>query len=132
MSLTNSVKTMSGKGLSHRKLDKRQRAVIAANACDGIVDIDLSNRQIAELFGVSISYIWIARQLSSEERAAILSGKDTTSFHDLAKHLALPAPKKNGNGHALDDAALLEIVRTAGVNRVLDAAVKADKEFVAF
>jgi hypothetical protein len=128
---TNTVKTMSGKGLSHRKLDKRQRAIVAANVCDGLATVELSARQIADVLNVSISYVWLARQLSAEKRSAILAGKDATSFTGLTKQLVLPAPKRNGNGHAiLDDAALLTMVRSAGVDRVLDAAAKVDSRAV--
>ena len=67
------------------------------------------------------SYIWAAAKLSPEKRLAIIEGNDTTSFTLLLDPPppALPAPKAVEDSDLFD---LFDVVRRAGVNRVLDVA----------
>jgi hypothetical protein len=87
-----------GRSVAHRKLDKRQRACLAANLADGLATLQPTIVQAAMLLGVSPAYVAQAQCLTPERRAAILSGSDATSFHallDAPKRLALPAPVSN-------------------------------------
>jgi hypothetical protein len=120
-------RVISGRALAHRRLSARQRAAIAAQLLEQEVVIDLSVRQLALLIGVSVPYILTARQLSSEKREAIVNGKDLTSFTTLlppaSKPLALPKP--------VTDLELAEIVRAAGIERVLAVACQVENQLVA-
>jgi hypothetical protein len=123
---TATARTISGRGLSHRRLDARQRAAIAADVLAGLAVIKPTARQVADMFGVSVAYIGIAKQLSPAKRRAIASGKDSTSFVALlnppAERLALPAPTAS-----IDDATLANVVQLAGIDRVLAAAVSVEQ-----
>jgi hypothetical protein len=116
---------LSGRGLAHRHLNKRQRAVLAADVVDGIVTVQLSAKQVAQLLAVSVPYLALAQQLSPKKRAAILSGKDDTSFAGLlnppAPQLALPAPRLAITWDGASDDALLANVRAAGITRTWTA-----------
>jgi hypothetical protein len=127
-SATAARRVVSGKSLAHRKLDKRQLAILAADLVDGVMTIQLTMRQVARLLGVSENYIRIAQRFSPAKRAAILAGRDSTSFAVLlnpsARCLALPAPKQPIIDWAgIDDATLSDVVRAVGIDRALAAAV---------
>ena len=77
------TQTITGASLAHRQLDKRQRAVLAADMLDGLVTFTPSAKQLADIFDVSVPYINVARKLSAGKRAAILKGWDPVSFADL-------------------------------------------------
>jgi Pyruvate/2-oxoacid:ferredoxin oxidoreductase gamma subunit len=113
-------KVISGRGLSHRKSDKRQLAVMAANAADGLTVVTLTEKQVADMFGVSVTYVRIARSLSLGKRAAILHGSDQTSFATLMPNGTKSTKKVNTD---ITDVELIEAVRCVGVTRVLNAAV---------
>jgi hypothetical protein len=121
-------RVLSGRGLSHRHLNKRQRAVLAADVVDGIVTVQLSAKQVAQLLAVSVPYLALAQQFSPEKRAAIMSGKDDTSFVALlnppAPQLALSAPRLAITWDGASDDALLANVRAAGVSRTWTAIEK--------
>jgi hypothetical protein len=119
--------TMNGRGLAHRQLDARQRAVLAADVLDGTVRLNPSQKQLADLFGVSIPYIQAARRLSAGKRTAILRGWDPTSFADLVHpqrqlRLKLPVP----NCASITNVQLEHVIRAVGVERVLEAAVQVE------
>jgi hypothetical protein len=118
-------RVISGRGLAHRRLNARQRAVLAADVVDGIVAVQLSAKQVAQLLGVSAPYIALAQQFSPEKRAAILSGKDSTSFVGLLNpptpQLALSAPRLAITWNEANDDALLANVRAAGITRTWTA-----------
>jgi hypothetical protein len=119
------TQTIVGAGLANRHLDKRQRAVLAANVLDGLVTFSPSQQQIAAILGVSVPYIQAARGLAPGKRAAILRGWDPTSFADLVHpqrqlQLKLPAP----NCASVTNLQLEHVIRTVGIERALDAAVK--------
>jgi hypothetical protein len=116
-------RVIDGRSLVHRRLDARQKAVLAADVVDGLATIRLTTKQLAEIFNVSVPYIALARELSPEKRSGIITGTDSTSFAGLlnapAPTLALPAP----NWKALiDDTSLFNIVSAVGIDRVLSAA----------
>jgi hypothetical protein len=124
------ARILSGRGLVHRKLDKRQLACVAANAAQGQTKIDWSVAQLVAALKVSRAYVDLARTFSPEKRQAIIDGLDATSFAALRKapelqQLAIPAPKRRivVNGKSIDDATLLQVVRSAGVERTLQAAM---------
>jgi hypothetical protein len=119
---------LTGQSLVHRLLDKRQRAVLAAGVSDGLVRFVPSQKQLADIFGVSIPYIELARRLSPDKRAAIVRGWDSTSFAKLLRpqrqlRLKLPAP----NCASITNLQLEHVIRAAGVERVLDAAVAVER-----
>jgi hypothetical protein len=117
--------TLSGRGLNSRRLDKRQLACLAANAKEGLTQIDWSIAQYAAALKVSRPYIDLARTLSAEKRAAIIEGHDQTSFVGLLKapQQQLALPLTNGKS---DDAELVAVVRKFGTTAVLDACVAAE------
>ena len=121
---------LSGRALVHRKLDKRQLACIAANAAEGQTRIDWSVAQLTAALKVSRVYIDLARSFSPEKRQAIIDGLDGTSFAALLKtpelqQLAIPTSRRRVvvNGKSIDDATLLAVVRNAGIERTLQAAM---------
>jgi hypothetical protein len=118
-------RVISGRGLAHRRLNARQRAVLAADVVDGMVTIQLSAKQVAQLLGVSVPYITLAQQFAPEKRTAILGGKDDTSFAGLlnppAPQLALPAPRPAITWDGASDDALLANVQAAGITRTWTA-----------
>jgi hypothetical protein len=119
--------SLDGRVLRH--LNARQRACLAANIlADPDGSFHPAVNQLANMLRASPAYIGIARQMSAAKRAAILAGYDETSFAGLLNApkapLALPAPKAS---NWIGDAELLNIVRTAGVARTLDAAVAVEQ-----
>ena len=107
------AKVPSGRGLVHRHLDKRQLACVAANVIKGSTDIEWSVAQLMAALKVNRQYIDVACTLSPEKRAAIIDGRDQTSFVTLLKTV-------NGNGKD-DDAVIVALVRKYGPARVFDA-----------
>jgi hypothetical protein len=120
-----------GRSLVHRHLDARRKAAVAAQILAGEVAITLSARQLAQLVGVSAPYIHAALQLSATKRQAIAEGKDTSSFAILLKPppklpvepLMLPKP--------VSDAALISIIKDAGLDRALEAACAVERSAAA-
>lgn len=116
------VSVIKGAGIGNRHADKKQLACLAAAILAGDAGFKPSLRQLATLFGVSVTYIGVAQQLSAAKRKAIISGEDPTNFSTLLLNrptapLALPAPK------IVTDTELEETIRTAGIARTLDAAI---------
>jgi hypothetical protein len=113
-------KVITGVSLVHRKLSKTQLAVLAANVTDGLARYVPTNQQIAADFGVSVTYIDIARRLTPEKREAILKGRDTTSLAELMprRPALVPAP----NCASVTNIQLEHVIRVAGIERVLEAA----------
>lgn len=121
-------RTVHGRSLAHRRLDARQRAAIAAQILSGEVEIKLSACQVAMLCGVSAPYVAAAAQLSPAKREAIAQGKDATSFTTLlasTKTLALPKPV------IVTDEKLSNIIKTAGIDRVLSVACSVERNAAA-
>jgi hypothetical protein len=118
-------KVITGASLVHRALNKRQRAVVAAEVADGTAWLILTQSQLATILNVSAGYIRTARSLSPSRRTAILQGEDHTSFADLSARLAPPKVRRNGK---IDDAALVDLARKVGVDRLLTAAITAERD----
>jgi hypothetical protein len=114
------TKVITGASLVHRQLSKTQRAVFAADVIDGLARYVPTNQQVATAFGVSQTYIDIARKLTPGKREAILRGWDTTSFAELMprRSAMLPAP----NCASITNLQLEHVIRTVGIERVIDAA----------
>jgi hypothetical protein len=128
------TRTIVGAGLANRRLDKCQRACLAADVLDGIVMFSPSQKQLADLLGVSVPYINAARRLLPGKRAAILKGWDPTSFTDLMnppKQMSLAMPKVPAitviDATEISDSYLATVIRAAGVDRVLEAAIAAER-----
>jgi hypothetical protein len=125
------VGSLSGRGVLHRHLDKRQLACIGANVADGVTKIELSVAQLAAALRVNRVYIDLARTFSPEKRAAIIAGRDATSFVTLLKtaKAVLPEPQlvlplkhsSNGNGDEV-----IAFVRKYGTACVIDACIAVD------
>jgi len=96
------TQTITGASLAHRQLNKRQRAVLAADMLDGLVTFSPSQTQLANLLGVSIPYINVARKLSAGKRAAILKGWDPVSFAERRPSLIGGRPSSKGTSNALE------------------------------
>jgi hypothetical protein len=115
------VPVIRGTGVANRHATKKQRAALAAAVLAGDVDFTPSQRQLASIFGVSVAYVGLARQFSPAKRKAIIAGEATINFTTLLNGpkapLALPAPK------LVSDAELEEVIRIAGIDRTLTAAV---------
>ena len=118
MKSNDNAKVLSGRGLVHRHLDKRQLACLAANVLEGSINIDWSVAQLMAALKVNRQYIDVACTLSPERRQAIIDGRDQTSFAALLK--AVNGNGKNGNGKD-DDAVIVALVRKYGPARVFDA-----------
>jgi hypothetical protein len=128
------TKTIVGRGLAHRHLDARQRACLAADVLDGAVQLDPSQKQLAEIFGISAPYIQVARKLSPGKRAAILRGWDPTSFADLVNpsrqlqpQLRLRAPDAKANGKSsISDTEIENMIKAVGIERTLEVAAQVE------
>src|SRR5262245_42703717 len=112
------IRTITGHSLVHRDLNKRQLAVLCANVVDGLALYIPTQKELADIFGVSVRYVEIARGLSLLRRAAILKGRDQTSFAELSppRQLALKMIKPE-----ISDTQLENLVRAVGVERMLNA-----------
>jgi hypothetical protein len=109
---------LTGASLAHRRLDKRQRAVLAADIFDGQRYLP-SKKELVHLFGVSLPYIEIALRLTPDLRRAILNGRSTVSFVDLARS---PRQLKLPMCASITNQQLEHVIRIAGVERALAAA----------
>jgi hypothetical protein len=122
-------KVITGQSLAHRELDKRQRAVLAADMFDGTVPFRPTQAQSALICGVSVTYVTAARKLSPGERSAILQGYDVTRFADLLRpprQLSLAMPVLP-TVKVLPDSVLENLIRSAGIERVLDIAAAVER-----
>jgi hypothetical protein len=122
------TKTIIGRGLAHRHLDARQKACLVADVLGGLTQFVPSKQQLARIFGVSIPYIELARKLPVGKRIAILRGLDPVSFAELLRpqrqlRLKLPAPMCA----SVTNLQLEHVIRTVGVERVLEAAVAVER-----
>jgi hypothetical protein len=122
---------ITGASLAHRALDKRQRAVIAANILDVVWWLQPSQKQLTALLTVSGSYINIARSPSPAMRAAIMAGRDNTPFSALVPVRQTPLPGiKTINGNGMEDNALIQLARNIGPDRMLAAAIAAEQGLI--
>jgi hypothetical protein len=125
---------VTGAGLANRKLDKRQRAVLAAGVLDGSVRFEPSLTQLAALFGVSTTYIMLATKLAKHQRLAIMRGWDSRSFAELIERrparlstTITPVITNDTPPESISDGELQHLIRSVGIERVLDAAVQVER-----
>ena len=122
------TKVITGVSLVHRQLSKAQRAVLAADVIDGLARFVPTNQQVATAFGVSQTYIDIARKLTPGKREAILRGWDPTSFAELMhspRQLSLAGPAIP-DMKVIPDIVLENLARAVGPERMLAAACAAE------
>jgi hypothetical protein len=118
------VRVLNGRGIAHRRPNKRRRAVLAAELADGHAIVQLSIGQLAGLFGVSRTYIDKARKLTPEMRREILVGPDSTAFRPF---LSPPVPRFPSPALAgiPSDESLAVLAHRVGPDRWLAAGVRA-------
>jgi hypothetical protein len=106
-------KVMDGRSLAHRQYTKRQRACLAANLYDGLMRLNPTQRQAADLYGVSLAYVRLALALHPDVRVPAN---------------VRPRPRVSAKvvNPTITDIELVKAIRAIGVNRVLDAAVVAE------
>jgi hypothetical protein len=121
------TKVITGVSLVHRRLSKTQRAVLAANVTDGLVRYVPTNQQVAAAFGVSHTYVDIARGLSPERREAILAGHDSTSFAELMQPRQLQLKPLAPMCASITNIQLEHVIRLAGTDRVLEVAAAVER-----
>jgi hypothetical protein len=124
------IPTVVGTGLNNRKLSKIQRAVMAADTYDGVLRLNPSQKQLAAIFNVSVTYLTIALGLPPARRTAIMRGEDPVSFTELMnppRQLSLAGPVIP-NLKMVTDGELETMIRNAGVERVLEAAVTVERD----
>jgi hypothetical protein len=111
-----------GKSLAHRTLaTKAQRAVKAANVYDGLTVFQPTQVELARIYGVSVSLIMRARQLSLEQRKRVALG--LASLPRPAQYLA---PLKT-SGASVDERSLYDLIANVGVEKVLTIAAAVDQ-----
>jgi hypothetical protein len=97
---------VSGKYLARTRLPKRDRAVLAARIIAGEIQIgQLTNKQIANICGVSVAYVAVMR-----------GGR---------KPVCAPAPRPVD--WLMNDEALAGFIGKVGIDRVLGAAIQAER-----
>jgi hypothetical protein len=118
------TRTIVGAGLANRHLDKRQRAVLVADVLDGVVTFTPTMAQLASIFGVSVTYVELARKLPIGRRSAILRGWDLVSFAQLMPRRSAMLPALITDEKAeIPDCVLENLARAVGTERMLAAAV---------
>jgi hypothetical protein len=111
------LKVERGASLAKRKLSKSQRAVIGADILDGLAVYQPTRRAVAANLGVSSGYVARAQALSPDQRKMVREGRIGLN------RIASARRARSGNGAVIiDDIALTEIVRAAGIDRVLTVA----------
>jgi hypothetical protein len=110
---TTPTTTIDGRSLAHRRRSKRQRACIAANIYDGWVRFNPTQRQAADMCGVSLSYVRYALALPPDVRVPA----------NVRPPRRVPVKAVNS---AITDRELVNAIRQIGIDRVLTAAVVAE------
>jgi hypothetical protein len=116
---------ISGNYLAHNHASTVIRAFIGADLVSGVrTPVGLNQNQAAGLARVSPVYVhWALKRAS--ERAEIERGHAPL----IPPHGEVVVPKTNGatlTTNGIDDAGLIQLVRSVGVNRVLNAAIAVD------
>lgn len=97
-----------------------QRAVLAAEIIDGrIVLQGLTAKSIAAIVGANSSYVYHPLRATPEQREQVRRGERPLILR------ALPRPKAIDWG-SVDDAALADVARAVGIDRMLNAAAAAE------
>jgi hypothetical protein len=122
--VTVGLPAISAKGLGNRRLNKARRALLAADVISGRVSLEkLTLRSAATAFGYSVAYVAAALKITPAERVAIERGQ-----RPLIKPTAAEPPLLTvSDWSKLDDVELVSAVRSIGVDRVIGAAVVAER-----
>jgi len=139
-------RAINGRSFAHQKLSVRQRAALGAQLVKGEAGLDLSASQAARVAGCSIPYVAAACRWSPEKRAAVVRGlllpkpKIMPKPKVVPKPLASPAMEsgkpwfREMDGKPaivvrdlLSDAALADMIRDAGVDRILSIACEIEQ-----
>jgi hypothetical protein len=111
-------RTITGRDLAHKKRTPTQRALLAADLASGrVIVTGLTLRQATMLTGASPSYASVAARLDGNERIAVARG--WRRLLPYSTKPAMPTPKPA----LVNDAELIELVRSVGIDRTLAAAV---------
>jgi len=102
-------KVVVGRSLVHRRLNKRQRACLAANYYDGLMRVVPTQRQAADMFGVSLSHM-----------------RNALALHPDVRVPANVRPRVSTKVHTITDSELVSAIRKIGIDRVLAAACVAE------
>jgi hypothetical protein len=71
-----SIRLISARSLSHKRLTKAQRALIGAAIVEGTVRLqDLPLRIVAQLVDCSVTYLIAAQRLAPAQRTAVNTGQ---------------------------------------------------------
>ena len=113
-----------GVSVAHRQDTKQQKAARAANVSDGLARYQPTDVELARLYGVSVTLINRAKQLLPEAREAVAEGRAHLPQPVRVLTLAKPAA---GNGQTIADAVVFDVVRKAGIERVLTIAAAVEQ-----
>jgi hypothetical protein len=117
-------KVERGASVVHRKDTKQQKAAKAADVYDGLAVFQPTQGELAYLYGVSVALINRARQLPPERRKLVAAGR--TRLSSPARVQTLPKPATS-NGKSIDDAAVFDLVRNIGIEKVLTIAAAVEQ-----
>ena len=115
---------ISGNYLAHNHASTVIRAFIGADLVSGVrTPVGLNQNQAAELARVSPVYVhWALKR--GAERADIERGHTPL----IPPHGEVNAPKTNGaTASGIDDAGLVQFVRSVGIDRVIHAAIAVER-----
>jgi hypothetical protein len=117
---------ISGLYLAHNHADPIKRAFIAADLVSGVKYLTAPTRtQAAALTRVNCSYVhWAVKRMA--ERAEIERGHIPL----IPRHGEVVVPKTNGatpTTNGIDDAGLVQFVRSVGIDRVIHAAIAVER-----
>ena len=115
---------ISGNYLAHNHASTVIRAFIGADLVSGVrCPVGLNQNQAAELARVSPVYVhWALKR--GAERADIERGHTPL----IPPHGEVIAPKTNGaTASGIDDAGLVQFVRSVGIDRVIHAAIAVER-----
>jgi hypothetical protein len=105
---------ISARSLVHRRLSKAERAVVGAAILEGGVQLqDLPLRIVSQVVGCSVAYLTAAQRLAPAQREAVVRG-----HRPLILPRVVPAP----NCASITNSYLETVIRSAGIERVLDVA----------
>jgi hypothetical protein len=113
--------TLSVRSLINNKtLTKPQRAFIGKKAKRGEIDLELTNKLIAQACGVSVGYLRAAEKCGEGEEELINQGLRPLMLHPIRPRNGKPAPVVPET-----DDQLVEIAHRVGVERMWDAIQRA-------
>ena len=109
-------RTVTGRNLAHKRRTPAQRALLAASIANGeTVVIRPTMRQALAMTGANSAYANAALKLDPAERRAVANG-----WRPLI-------PNRPAARQGISDAELRRVARAVGADRLLDAAVEAER-----